>query len=465
MNWLLFGILCYVALQVLVGLVASRFIKTETDYLLAGRRLGYVLATFSIFATWFGAETCIGSAGEIYSTGLSAVSHDPVGYSVCLLLMGALLAARLWKRQLVTLADLFRQRYSAGVERLVALIIVPTSIVWAAAQIRAFGQVLSASSELDLFLAMTFAAVAVTVYSVAGGLLADAFTDLLQAVVVGAGLIIIFFAVASNVGDPVTVILSLEPERLALLDPEKGWLGRLDSWAIPICGSLVAQELISRVLASRSAKVAQRSCYLAVALYLPLGLIPVYLGLIGTEIMPGLEDPEQLLPSLAQRYLSTAMYIIFAGALVSAILSTVDSALLAGAALISENLVASVKPSLGPVARLRVSRTCVLLLGITAYLIALASDSIYNLVDLASALGSAGVFVVVLLAMFTRIGGPWSAIAGLLAGLVLFVVLRHVEVTGAYVCAVLGATGAYLLVALFEHRPWRPRQAAAPAAA
>ena len=59
----------------LIGVVVSRRIRTETDYLLAGRQLGPPLATFSIFATWFGAETCVGAAGAVYD---GAVGLAPI---------------------------------------------------------------------------------------------------------------------------------------------------------------------------------------------------------------------------------------------------------------------------------------------------------------------------------------------------------------------------------------------------
>ncbi|RMH60973.1 MAG: sodium:solute symporter, partial [Bacteroidetes bacterium] len=148
----LIGVFGYVLVQLGIGLYVSRRIRTEDDYLIAGRQLGYGLGTFTIFATWFGAETCIGAAGAIYEQGLSGGTADPFGYGVCLLLMGFVFAVPLWRHKLTTLADLFRRRYSAGVERLAVILMVPTSLLWAAAQVRAFGQVLSASSGLELSL-------------------------------------------------------------------------------------------------------------------------------------------------------------------------------------------------------------------------------------------------------------------------------------------------------------------------
>jgi Na+/proline symporter len=66
-----------------------------------------------VFATWFGAETCVGSAGRVYAGGLSASSADPFGYALCLLLFALVFAIPLWKRKLTTIADLFRTRCRA----------------------------------------------------------------------------------------------------------------------------------------------------------------------------------------------------------------------------------------------------------------------------------------------------------------------------------------------------------------
>jgi Na+/proline symporter len=79
MNWELFGISLYVLGMLVIGFYVSRRIKNDDDYFLAGRSLGPFLATFSIFATWFGAETCIGTAGAVYRSGLNSVHADPLG--------------------------------------------------------------------------------------------------------------------------------------------------------------------------------------------------------------------------------------------------------------------------------------------------------------------------------------------------------------------------------------------------
>ena len=132
MTWLL--ILAYLSVQIFIGIWISKRIKSESDFLLGGRRLSLLMVSFSLFATWFGTETCIGSSAAVYDKGLSGSRADPFGYSICLLLMGLLLAARLRRAKYVTLADYFRERYGSSVEKFAIWLMVPSSLFWAAAQ-------------------------------------------------------------------------------------------------------------------------------------------------------------------------------------------------------------------------------------------------------------------------------------------------------------------------------------------
>jgi Na+/proline symporter len=450
MSITLAGVLVYVAAQLAVGAWVARRIQTEEDYLIAGRKLGYGLGIFTIFATWFGAETCIGAAGAIYENGLSGGSADPFGYALCIVLLGAVFAVPLWRRRLTTLADLFRQRYSPSVERLAVLLMVPTSLLWAAAQIRAFGQVLAASSTLEVEVTITIAAAVVIVYTVSGGLLADAITDLVQGVALLVGLAILFFVVMTNGG--AEAVRAVEPERLQLFGGgQVPLLEVVEAWAIPIIGSVTAAELVARVIAMRSPQVARRSCFSAAGIYIIAGMIPVTLGLAGASLLPGLEDPEQLLPRLALENLSPVLYMVFAGALVSAILSTVDSALLVSASLVSHNVIVPLRPGIDERARIRYARIGVTVFGLFAWMMALYAEGVYNLVEQASAFGSAGIFVVVVFGLFSKHGNSASAIAALLTGVGVWIVGSYVlAMPGAYLAALGASVLAYMVTAFFD---------------
>jgi Na+/proline symporter len=430
----------------------SRRIRSEDDYLVAGRSLGYGLAIFTIFATWFGAETVVGAAGAIYEHGLSGGSADPFGYGICILVMGAVFAVPLWRRKLTTFADLFRQRFSVGVERLAVLLMVPTSLLWAAAQVRAFGQVLSASSSLDVDLTITIAAAVVIVYTVAGGLLADVWTDLIQGIALIVGLVVL--AVAMLVDGGGEALRHVDPGQLALFGGGEVPLYEVvESWAIPIFGSVVAAELVARVIAARSPTVARNACLLGGGLYLVVGLIPVGLGLVGARLIPGLEHGEQILPLLALDYLHPVMFAVFAGALLSAILSTVDSALLVSGSLVSHNLVVPLRGDVSEAGKVRLARFFVFVFGLIAYAIALQAEGIYDLVQQASAFGSAGIFVITAWGLFSRFGGPLAATGSLLAGAGIWIVGSYVMGWPvAYLAALTGAVVAYGAGGLWESR-------------
>jgi Na+/proline symporter len=256
----------------------------------------------------------------------------------------------------------------------------------------------------------------VIAYTVFGGLLADVYTDFVQGSAIVIGLLGMMILIGIETGNPVTALASVEATRFRPLAENQSVLEFIEQWAIPICGSLVAVELISRVLACRSPEVARRAVPLGGVGYLLVALIPVYFGLVGPSIMPGLDEPEQLALHLANTYLPTFVYVMFAGALISAILSSVDSALLASASLVSHNLILSFKPSMAERAKVATARLCVAALGIFAYVFALRSEKISDLVETASAFASAGVFVALVFGLFTRFGGPLSAMAAIGTG-------------------------------------------------
>ena len=454
MQPVLIGIGAYLVVQFAFGMLVSRRIASESDYLLAGRRLGLTLAAFSIFATWFGAETVVGAAGRIYANGLSGGSADPFGYALCLVVLGVFIAAPLWRRQYTTFGDLFRERYSPGVERLAVLLMVPTSVLWAAAQIRAFGQVVSVSSDLEVSIAITAAAAFVIIYTVAGGLLADVVTDFVQSIGIVVGLAILFVVVGNAHGGVTSLVASIDPERLALFSTANATpLELVEAWAVPVCGSLLAVEMLSRILGCKSAATARNATLVGAAIYLVAGSIPAVMGLAGPTLVPGLAEPEQLVTQLAEQHLSTFLYVLFAGALISAILSTVDSCLLAAASLVSHNLVVPLKPTLTDRQKILTARIGVAAFGVLAYVIALYAGSIYELVATASALGSAGIFVVGLFGLFSRVGGAPSAYAALVTGVVVWGAGEYwLEWSTPYMAALAASLAAYLLAALLARR-------------
>jgi len=419
---MLLSLFAYLGVMLAIGVWVAPRIRTEDDFLVAGRRLGYPLTIFSVFATWFGAETCIASAGRVYRDGFALTTAEPLAYGVCLMLMGVVFAVPLWRKRLTTPADLFRLRYSPAVERLAALVIIPSSIFWAAAQLRGFAHVLTTVTSLRLATAIGVAAAFCIAYTMMGGLVADAMTDLIQGIILVLGLLVLAVGVVLRLGGPAEALAAVDTSRIAFsgtgvaVSP----LAVLEEWAIPICGSVVAAELVSRVIAARSPEVARHGTVIAGGMYIAVGLVPVMLGLMAGGLIGAVADPEQFLATLARTTLPPWAFIVFAGGLISAILSTVDTILLVTGGIAARNLIAPLLGIAEDRQRLRLARGGVVVFGLVAYVLAVGSEGIAALVEQASAFGSAGVLVVVCFGLFSNRGGPLAASAALLGGLLTY---------------------------------------------
>lgn len=455
MTWVvLFG---FLGIQLLIGWWASRRVTSEAEYFVAGRRLGLPLVTMSMLVTWFGAETCLGASGIIYEKGLSGARADPFGYALCLLLLGLFWARRLSAGCYLTLGDLYRDRFGVRAERLVVFVLVPSSLTWGAAQVRAFGQVLAVTGSLSVDVAILLAAALVIAYTFLGGLMGDVMTDLVQGILVSVGLITLLIVSWAALGAPSAAgqqeawQAALSAERLSLFPRDESVWAQIDRWSVPVFGSLISQEVIARVLGAKTPSVARRGALLACLLYLLLGSVPVVLGLLGPALLPGLEQPEQLLPALAQRHFPHVLYLIFCCALLAAILSTVDSVLLSISGLVSHNLLVPVLRVEREGAKLWLGRGVVVCAGVVCLTFALAADSIYDLVVTASALGTAGVLVTALAALYLRNPTEQGAVAALIVGAVTTPIAEYVlDLPAPFLASVAAAAVTYVFVAILE---------------
>ena len=119
----------YLAITILVGILASRFVKNSQDYVLAGRRLPMFLAASAMFATWFGPETILGASSEFVNHGLLGVIEDPFGASLCLYLIGIFFARPLYRMDMLTFGDFYRVKYTQRIAVMPLLIVLSTRVL------------------------------------------------------------------------------------------------------------------------------------------------------------------------------------------------------------------------------------------------------------------------------------------------------------------------------------------------
>lgn len=443
------ALVLYVFLQMGIALWASRQVSTDKDFLVAGRRLGLFAVSMSVFATWFGGETIMGSSATIAQDGLSGARAEPIGYALCLIFAALFIAGQMRERGYATLADYFRDRFGPRAEIAAAMVVIPASVIWAAAQLLALAAIIAVAAGLPLQATLLAATGLVITYTLLGGLLGDVITDMVQSVILVIGVLTLLIVMIDRAGGVSAAIAGIDPELLVFVPPGESWIERIDAFAIPVLGSLVAQEMIARFLGARTARIAVRGGLLAGGLYLFIGFIPLAFGLIGPQLGFDPARGDLFLPAMAQELLPSAAYVVLVGALFSAVLSTVDSALLAVAALSTENVYARIRPQADGQEKLLAARAFTIAAGLAALAVAFSGETIYGLVELASSLGSAGVLVCVLIGLRSNLGDETAALAAIFTGLVSIILADWVFVIpGGFLLSISLAALAYLLIAL-----------------
>ena len=375
------GVGGYVLIILAIGIYAGRRVKDSTDYIVAGRNLSLGLLVFTLFATFFGGGTIMGVAGAAYDDGLLGVIADPFGAAACLFI-GAFFFFRVMRRmRLLTIADFFRVRYGRYAEVLSGLCMIPPYLGWVSSQFVAIGFILHTLTGIDTLTGMLIGAAIVIVYTVVGGLWAVALTDFIQALVLMIGLSVLCFVAIGEAGGWSALTARL-PEGHLRFFPSGGlnkWAWYLQAWVVIGLGGIPAQDLIQRAVSARTEDTAVAGAYISGCMYVGFGLIPVALGLAALSVVPGLSNAELAVPTLAMNYLPPVALALVLGALMSGIMSSADSALLAPASVIGENLASLVKKDLDPAHSLAISRWAVVVLGLLSLGTALYFQRIYDI--------------------------------------------------------------------------------------
>jgi Na+/proline symporter len=446
---MLVGVSVYVLLQLALSVWAARKTQSETDYLLAGRALGPIGVGMSIFATWFAVEGIVATSGVVASEGLGGALFDPIGLGLGIIVFALLVAGPIRRGKHVMLAGFLGARFSRQTEALAGLVVCASAIIWSSVQLLALAVLLVSLSGIPLLTALFIATGLVLAYALLGGMLGDVYTDVLQGIVLIMGLGLVFAFVAGYAGGLDVALASIPNERLMLLTPVETF-STLDVFLIALATSIASSELAGRTLAARSVRVAQGGALLGGSLYLAVGALPVLFGLIGPQLGIDLPVGDGYLPAMVDALMPTWLRVIFVSALISAIFSTVDSALLTVSAVVTETAYRSIRPNPTKREGLIAARVATVMAGLLALSIAAGGETIRTLALQAASVGGC-LLVPVLAGVLTRSGGQWGAPAAMLGGLALLVWLEWVQgVSGAFIFATAGSLGIYCLAELLR---------------
>lgn len=409
-----------------IGIYCNKFNNNIDDYLLAGRRLGVGLTTFTLVATYFGGGYVIGVGGEAFNNGLSAY-WSPIAGAVGILAV-CLILKRMEGMKVCTVTEIMENRYNSPMLRLLTTILSLLALVGIlAGQVTSAGSVLASLGVGSTTTCAIIVAVFFIGFTAFGGLWAVTVTDFIQIIIAGVGLIAatIFVVVKGGGWD----IISTQIQATNVPDNYFSLLQGTEPsyvlWLIlpMFIYTLIGQDVYQRLFAAKDTKTAYKSAILAFIILLVICFFPVILGMAGRALFPELEVSSLVVPTVIRAMLPPVFSGFTLAAIIAAVVSTADSILTAATSHVVNDLYVryfckddtedpAVQKKL-----LNISRLMTLVIGVISVVVALAIPSVLMVLNSSYTLFTAGVFSPVVAGLLWKKATKIGAFAGLFSGL------------------------------------------------
>ena len=422
-------IVLYLMASIAIGLYAATRVKNTADYAVAGRSLPLAVVIATTFATWFGSETVLGVPGQFVKENLGGIVEDPFGAGMCLILVGFFFARKLYRRNIITIGDYYRQRYGALIEVLCSIIIIFSYLGWVGAQVTALGLVFNLLSQGASSVAwgMAIGTLVVLVYTLYGGMWSVALTDFVQMIVITVGLLAIAWFAAGMAGGADKVIDYAAREGKFQFLPTGGlkeWLFFIGAAITMMLGSVPQQDVFQRVMSSKDEDTAVRGPIIGGSLYILFAFVPMFVVVAALMVLPETQgmladDPQRVLPTLVLEHMPVVLQVAFFGALLSAIMSTASATMLAPSTTFVENILRNLRPGMSDQQTLKAMRISVLVFTVCVlvYSITMEGSSIYELVAGAYQVPLVGAFVPLAFGVYWKRATTQGALLAVVMGL------------------------------------------------
>ena len=418
----------YLGIVTVIGIAAFRRTHNIDDYILGGRKLGPVVTALSAGASDMSGWLLLGLPGAIY---LAGVREIWIGVG---LVLGAWCNWRLVSYRLrlysqasgnaLTLPDYFesRFRYRSRALRVVSASVILLFFTFYTASGLVGGALLFESSfGMDYHLALLIGGTIIVSYTFVGGFLAVSWTDALQAVLMMTALVMAPLLAWQALGGGSAMVDTLQqvnPDSINLF-AGMTWLGfvSLMGWGLGYFGQ---PHILARFMAVNDPMQLVRARRVAMVWMVVVLLGSMLTGLAGMAYFADspLANPETVFVVLSQQLFNPWIAGLVAAAILSAIMSTIDSQLLVSSSVISEDFYrVFVRPDARPREMLIVSRMAVVLIALLALWIATDRNSrVLDLVSYAWAGFGAAFGPVILLSLYWRSMTASAALWGMVAG-------------------------------------------------
>ncbi len=436
---LLLTFVAYLLLILFLGIKAYRRTHNLGDYILGGRRLGSVVTALSVGASDMSGWLLLGLPGAIYLAGLSeiwiGIGLVTGAYCNWLFVSKRLRVYSQHARNSLTLPDYFENRFNdeTRILRLVSAFVILLFFTFYTASGLVGGAILFENSfGLSYSTALMSGAFIIVAYTFIGGFLAVAWTDAVQAVLMLIALIVAPLVVISGSGGAESVwqqMQAVNPESTRLFS-NMTLLGfvSLMAWGLGYAGQ---PHILARFMAAENTQKLVSARRIAMIWMVLVLFGSVATGMTGIAYFAGqpLANPETVFITLSQQLFSPWIAGIITAAILSAIMSTIDSQLLISSSVISEDFYrVFVRPGASEKELLMISRTAVIAIALLALFIANDRESrVLDLVSYAWAGFGASFGPVIVFSLFWRKMTALSAIMGMVVGAVTVVVWSNLS--------------------------------------
>ena len=472
----LIGIIAYLLILLVIGFVASRRMKDLTDYFAAGKRLGFLAVAFSARATGESGWLLLGLTGMGAALGVKAfwvVLGETLGVAIAWYAMSRRFKRLTDRYDAITIPDYLEARFAdrGHALRLVAAVTLVIFVtIYVSAQIDATGKAFEQFLDWNYYTGAIVGFVVVMLYSVSGGFLAVAWSDVFQGALMFVGLVVLPIVGLAAIGGFDSMASKLHAIDPALLDLSAGQgltaTSILSIMALVLIGLgfLGSPQIFVRFLALRDESEINKGALVAVIWTVIADSGAVLVGMVGRAVFTdaGVDveavlgaKAENVLPMLVADMMPAVIVGLYIAIVLSAIMSTVDSLLVVAASAAVRDVYQKVlHPGLPDAALVRRSRLATLGLGLVALSIALSvaaltpERSIFWFVIFGWS-GIAATFCpTIILSLFWRRFTRNGAMAAMLTGFVCVPIFKFVQPFGEVFAALEELPPAFLLSAL-----------------
>lgn len=429
-------VIIYLILMLLIGYLSSKKIKSNEDFMVAGRRLGPILMAGTLAATEIGGGSSLGVVEKAFGDwGISASWYvTTMGIAFVIL---SFFAPKFRQSEVKTVPEYFRRRYGKVSGLITSIIMMLPLIGLTASQFIASAAIVSVMLKLNYQLSVTIVAVVVTIYAIMGGLWSVTLTDFIQVFLIVAGMAITVPYALGLAGGMENVVANV-PEGTFDIFKGIGPMTIISLIIMYIASFTVGQEAVSRYYAAKDGKAAVQGSILSAIINFIYAFIPTILGIItlalinmnkidGKMILS--EGAKYALPHLAMSTMpSIVVGLLFAG-IISATMSSADSDLLGAGSIFGNDIYKIfIKPSATSEEVMNVTKITMLIIGFLGWLVAIMNTgSIIKILMLSFTLRAAGAFFPYIFGHYWKKSSTAGTIASLLSGSIL---VLYMEQTG-----------------------------------